>query len=1186
VAAGTLSLSSSTLSGNSALGGKGGNGGNAWTLPKDQGPCTGGAGGNGGQGLGGCLYVAQGLTALSNNTLSGNSAQGGNGGDGGGVVNWLASGIPGTGGKAGDGSGGCLYVAQGSTTLGSDTFSDNNAQGGNGGRGGGFLAAGLFQTFGTAAAAGSSGSGSGGGLYVAQVTVALSASTCSDNSARGGTGGGGSRGGDQGAVPGSSGGAGSGGGLYAADGTIALSGDTLRGNSAQGGTGGKGGGITNAGGTGGSGGTGAGGGLYVVNGTLSLDSSMLGSNYAQGGTGGIGGGGFIVPGTGGTGGTGAGGGSYVAGATVTLTDATSDGDYAQGGTGGAGPPGFFSGGFGGNGGVGTGGGWCLAGGTVTLTNATFSGDYAQGGGGGTGFVEDGGSGVAGAGGGWYAAGGSATLTNATFSGNYAQGGDAGVSLAGGDNGSLSGDARGGGLFLGKSSTIALANTLIAQNTVTAGTGGSVYQGTASAPDLLGTISTSSHNLVSDGSGSSLSDGVNGNQVGTADSPIDPKLGPLHDNGGPTQTMALAPDSPALDAGDNSMVPVGITTDQRGSGFARIRGVAADIGAFEVNPPRIDSFVPTVSADEGAQAVTGGTFDDPEGRSTVTLTASLGAVTQDDDAGTWRWTYTPDDGPADSTSVTITATDNEGVTATTTFNLTVNNVPPTVPITGLSASGYLEGMEISLGSTVTDPSTADTAAGFLYRWFVFRDGVSYAFAQTPGLRFTPDDNGTYVVRCVAIDKDLGAGKDVQTILVYNVPPTVSITGVPASGHSPEGTAISLGSTVSDPSPVDTAAGFTYASSVTKNGSPFASGSAASFSFTPDDNGTYVVSFSATDKDGGSGSASQTITVDNVAPTASVTGPADGVRGQERVFTFSASDPSPVDQAAGFTFSIDWGDGSAVQSIGPGTPSGMRSPHRYFDSGTFTVTITASDKDGLAGAPVTATVTIGAIVLEDGVLTVGGTRGDDVIRVQADGAGVSVLLNGVTFGPYTGVSALALYGQQGNDLLEVDDALTLPALLDGGLGNDTLLGGSGNDTLRGGPGSDLLLGGGGNDLLIGGGGRDILIGGDGTDTLRGGNGDDILIGGTTDYDHNLAALAAILAEWRRGRVSYGDRISHLRDGSPGGRNGGYLLNAATVHDDGAVDRLFGQGDTDWFFALLSGPHKDQIKDLAAGEVVTGL
>lgn len=77
----------------------------------------------------------------------------------------------------------------------------------------------------------------------------------------------------------------------------------------------------------------------------------------------------------------------------------------------------------------------------------------------------------------------------------------------------------------------------------------------------------------------------------------------------------------------------------------------------------------------------------------------------------------------------------------------------------------------------------------------------------------------------------------TVNVKNVAPTVSIINAPAT--SPEGAAISLNSTVTDPSSADTSAGLTYAWSVTKNGNPFASAPTPNFNFTPDDNGTDTV-----------------------------------------------------------------------------------------------------------------------------------------------------------------------------------------------------------------------------------------------------------------------------------------------------------------------------------------------------------
>jgi hypothetical protein len=63
---------------------------------------------------------------------------------------------------------------------------------------------------------------------------------------------------------------------------------------------------------------------------------------------------------------------------------------------------------------------------------------------------------------------------------------------------------------------------------------------------------------------------------------DPLLGPLTNNGGPTQTHALLAGSPARDAGSNTG---SLPFDQRG--FARVRGAAPDIGAFEAEPPVIE-----------------------------------------------------------------------------------------------------------------------------------------------------------------------------------------------------------------------------------------------------------------------------------------------------------------------------------------------------------------------------------------------------------------------------------------------------------------------------------------------------------------------------------------------------------------------------------------------------------------------
>jgi hypothetical protein len=94
------------------------------------------------------------------------------------------------------------------------------------------------------------------------------------------------------------------------------------------------------------------------------------------------------------------------------------------------------------------------------------------------------------------------------------------------------------------------------------------------PDVSGDFADATYNLLGDGTGSNLINGVNGNLVGSADAPLDPLLGPLQDNGGPTLTHALLDGSPALDAGTSDGAP---PTDQRGVP----RDNPPDIGAYEV-----------------------------------------------------------------------------------------------------------------------------------------------------------------------------------------------------------------------------------------------------------------------------------------------------------------------------------------------------------------------------------------------------------------------------------------------------------------------------------------------------------------------------------------------------------------------------------------------------------------------------
>jgi len=149
--------------------------------------------------------------------------------------------------------------------------------------------------------------------------------------------------------------------------------------------------------------------------------------------------------------------------------------------------------------------------------------------------------------------GAVTITNSTFLDNAV-------------------DGTGGGIVnVSGSNTVTLRNTIVASNTAPRGNN-----------DLDGSFISSGANFIGDaGNSGGFVNGVNLDAVGTTGSPFDPVVGPLQDNGGPTQTHALLAGSPALDAGDNSG---GEPVDQRGG--RRPTDSTADIGAFEVQENRL------------------------------------------------------------------------------------------------------------------------------------------------------------------------------------------------------------------------------------------------------------------------------------------------------------------------------------------------------------------------------------------------------------------------------------------------------------------------------------------------------------------------------------------------------------------------------------------------------------------------
>jgi len=328
--------------------------------------------------------------------------------------------------------------------------------------------------------------------------------------------------------------------------------------------------------------------------------------------------------------------------------------------------------------------------TVTITNSTLSGNTA--------------SNQAGA---FILQRATATLTSCTISGNTANGSQTGGGVVNaGDSGETNlltlvnctitsnTGSNGAGIKTSSSSSTNIVTQL--KNTLVAGNSGSNFSTSGSNAS----VSSQGNNLDSDGT-SGFTNGVNGDLVGTAANKLNGLLSSLGNYGGTTQTHALLPGSPAINAGTSSSAP---DNDQRGS--SRVGSV--DIGAFESQ-----GFTLAIAGGNNQSAGASTNFGSPL---SVAVTANI--ATEPVNGG--QLTFTP---PASGASATIntnpatiangtassTATANTvlggpynvaaatgGATASVTFSLT--NVCPTIKLISPLVSTSMPGVAFSQSFT--------------------------------------------------------------------------------------------------------------------------------------------------------------------------------------------------------------------------------------------------------------------------------------------------------------------------------------------------------------------------------------------------------------------------------------------------------------------------------------------------------
>jgi hypothetical protein len=178
-------------------------------------------------------------------------------------------------------------------------------------------------------------------------------------------------------------------------------------------------------------------------------------------------------------------------------------------------------------------------------------------------------------------------------------------------------------------------------------------------------------------------------------------------------------------------------------------------------------------------------------------------------------------------------------------------------------------------------------------------------------------------------------------VDNLPPTPTIVG-PNNGV--EGSILRFTGSATDPSPSDVDAGFTFAWWVTRDGVRYASGTGPDLSFVPDDNGTYIVELTATDRDGGAATVGNSVVVANLPPSSPVLVGLSGplAVGSSTSVSASFSDPGGRDT---HTCRFSWGDGTIVAAA---SASPCTATHAYSQANIYAVEVVVTDNDGASAS----------------------------------------------------------------------------------------------------------------------------------------------------------------------------------------------------------------------------------------------